>query len=657
MTDQFTWTEFGSREGERSPSEYFESIHTPTLSYTFIEKSLASLDAGLDEFDAEQRDEAKIYANVIVFREAMQYIEEFGIYLYSRLDPDESFVDAITGTRPREVKEIFEEIKVGEWDDIVDEYREGEEGDEWLSRQLGYDKLMDQDGTVSLDELVDEDVELSVDSVEEACNVSLETVKQNLERISDFFLRFDEAYNAIKHGNRVTPISDFRPTVDGPDGEVEIDFDEQFVSFLCKTSGDRRGGHLFTFTAPVRILREQSVDFAQQTKNIYVQMYDIKQRVEESRRSGNEVTLHPNFYGIKETDQGGREFSLKSIENPDATVWLPEESIPDDLGQFDFPVHREVAIAVKRIGSDLVIETEFDNNPSYDYPLLTDFELRSDVENLHGLQVSQNFTVKLYQLPLWQYLELDSLSEIEPIEDVIIRHGDTGESATQHTDDEIDIPDLPDPEFPELLEYMRNVGRAADCEVMAPYYWPPRVLQVIEHYKDEFELTRDIARNLLDDIDELTQNEVATIPTISILDPNEVDDNGKYQTIRHEELSLIWGGIILEVDEKWGSGEFSIVPGDDPRYTRKETREMEAVGATFIEETPNQVFEEFLDKGMDALSSFTPTTELDDAKALFETKRVYGPKFTWYYLDKFHFVFYKEAPSHHEEMVEELKSL
>lgn len=54
MADWLDQSEFMSDDGELSPSEHFDSIHTPSLSYTHIRKSLASLEAGLGEFDEKK---------------------------------------------------------------------------------------------------------------------------------------------------------------------------------------------------------------------------------------------------------------------------------------------------------------------------------------------------------------------------------------------------------------------------------------------------------------------------------------------------------------------------------------------------------------------------------------------------------------------------
>ncbi|QIB75353.1 hypothetical protein G3I44_14280 [Halogeometricum borinquense] len=654
MPDDFGGSEFfGEDEDERSPSDHFESRHSPRLGYLFIEKSLSSLDAGLDDFDEDEKIEAEIYANVAVFREVMQYIEEFGIYLYSRLDPDEDFIDAITGTTPREVKPILESIRDGYLDEVVNDFHPDLSGDDWLKQQLGYDKFEEQIDNLNIDDIVDDEQNLTVDTLEGAIEVSLQTIRDHLQLISEFFLRFDEPYNAIKHGNRVYPAIDHKLTMEGPDGEYHIETDEEFVSFLCKTSGDRQGGNLYTFTVPIRMLREQSLSTAKLTRNLYTQMYDIKQKVQKSIRTGEEVALNPNLYGVTESGEDDKEFTLKSIRNPDTTLWLPEDAFPSELEQYELPVRSKVAVGLHRSGNEMVVKTEGGSKRTYDYPLLVDVEMSGNEDHLLGMTLQQNFSFELVSLPLWQYLEIRSLNELGPIEDVTIELTDSERSERRHTDQPVNLPDLPEPDFPEELEYLRSVGIATETEIWLPYYWPPGIPRVVEYYRENRDLTRDVAEELLDGIDRLTQETVVTIPVVSIIDSEEVDEDGNYQAIESERFRLQWGGIVFEADEETGEGRFEIVGGENPQYERGDLNELEGLGVAWIEETPEQAYELFMENGLDAVSMITPTWDPEEGNAVMETKRRYGPKFTWYYIDKFFFGFYEDVPPHLEDVLEQ----
>ena len=76
--------------------------------------------------------------------------------------------------------------------------------------------------------------------------------------------------------------------------------------------------------------------------------------------------------------------------------------------------------------------------------------MQGDPDHLQGMKITQDFFFKLYELPLWQYLEFLSLAEIEPVQNVTLEFVSTGESETRHTDTPISLRSLPEPEFPDI---------------------------------------------------------------------------------------------------------------------------------------------------------------------------------------------------------------
>lgn len=650
MPGPFEHSDFASEEEQVNADEHFESTHSPTLSYTHIEKSLKSLESGLDEFEGRERVEARVYANVTVFREVMQYLEEFGIYLYSRLDPEEDFIEAITGTRPTEVKGIFEPFRDGNFDTVIDDYREGTTFDEWLKQELGYNIIQQDLDEASLDEIADPDEEIAATDMEEAISISLSAVKDQLQQIASFFLRFDDPYNAIKHGARVTPMIDFEFEVSGLDNQISIDVDEDYVSFLCRTSGSRRGGDVYTFIAPVQPLREQATVIASLTKSLYTHIYELRQSVEESRRTGEEVTLNPSFYGITESDGDGASFDFKEVSNSDSSIWIPESAVPDEIRDYELPTRNKVAVGLHDEDDEMVVKTEADNTPSYEYPLLTEVEMKSDTENLIGMQITQEFSFELYNLPLWQYFEIRSL-DAESIDSISLNIESEDVSDSFKLDENMSPPSLPEPNFPELLEFMRFVGLASETEVWIPCYWPPRVLQVVNFYNEEYDLTRDVAEELLEGIDQLTAEEVATVSSVSIVDTT---GEGDPRIVRHSELGMRPGGVVVQIDDNnGGQFQYSIVKGSDPDYERGETGSPEGVGVLFLDETPERAFEKFENNGMEAIDDLSNVASPEDANSILEVRRVYGPKLTWYHVDRFEFGLYEELPPHIEATIED----
>lgn len=648
MVDKFQWSEFSLDEGQNTASDYFESLHSPSIGYTHIKKSVASIEAGLDDFEDEsERLDARVYANVTVFREAMQYVEEFGIYLYSRLDPEVDFVDAITGTRPDQVKELFDRLRDGQVDQLVNEYTEDPSGDEWLKRQLGYTVLEENDATLT-DLGGDQDID--VESVGEAIEKSLAAVRANLSEIAAFFLKFDEAYNAIKHGTRVIPTPNFKSRFDLEDESTDISVDEPFVTFLCKTSGEKRGGWLYTFTVPVRILREQAVAKAGLTNNLYTQIHHVIQANRRSLATGEKENFQINFYGVQSGSGDSKSHEMLNIGNPDSVVWVPKEAVPDHLQDTTGETIGKLAVSMRLRGVDLVIETRGDRKRSYEYPILIEASVGVDERELMGRLLQQNFTFQIWQLPLWQYLELVDLKQAGPFDSVKHEFADEGKSGTSHPQTPVEIPDIVEPDRRDELEFMIRVGKATETPVMTPAYWYDETVKIIQRHINA-ELTKERAERVLSEIEDATDDEIATRATVSILDPSEKTED-RYPVINHSELGVLSGGVILEIDEA-GGGNFQIIPGSDPRYDRGGLGDITGVGACFSKMSPYELFEVFTGNGVKAIEDVDPTVVEDEANAIIEYKREYGPRYTWYTMDSFHISIYEAIPPHLEAVLPE----
>jgi hypothetical protein len=195
---------------------------------------------------------------------------------------------------------------------------------------------------------------------------------------------------------------------------------------------------------------------------------------------------------------------------------------------------------------------------------------------------------------------------------------------------------------------MRNVGRAADSEIWIPMLWPPGIPHVIGHYLENYDLTRDIAQELLNVIDELTEDQIATIPEVGIIDAESYDD-GVYQIVKHQDLRFKMDGLHLMEDEETGAVEFSFVSGAHPGYERHEEGDVDGLGLMYLEETAGEAFDVFLESGIDAVIELTPVDDPEESNSVLEFKREYGPKYTWYHLDKFHFTLSSELPPHLEQ--------
>lgn len=644
MTDTFEESEFNTGESSASADQHFESRHDPTLGWTHIQKSIASLDAGLDGFSTdEQRDNAKIYANVAVFRETMQYAEEFGIYLYSRLDPVVDFIEAFTGTRPDNVKEIFTTIREDGFEEVTQEYAD-ESADEWLKGQLGYNTINQEETT--LEELLDEDTELTVDSVDEAISESLSSVKQKLDEISRFFLQFDEAYNAVKHGTRVTPMSGFHAKLETGNDEAEIDIDEPFVTFLAKESGEQSSGQPFTFIAPVEILREQSVAIAGVVHDLYTHIYDIDQALKESESKDSSVTLSAHFYSIAADGKEDSSYQMKDIRNSDATIWIPEEKFPDSFEKRSGPITGQIAVAFEKHGNDFVVKTEGDSSTSYDYPISMEGTFTNNPDALIGGLSQHTYQFKLWQLPIWQLLELLALKESGSFDTVKIEIVDQEESVTQHLTEPIETPSIPEPTILDELEFMHRVGLATDTDLYVPITVNEEALETIQDYMGE-DLTRETAEECLEEVKKATKEVVATRPIVAILDPSQPTDHG-YESIQQSGLDVFEGGLIREWDDEVGDAKFSMVSGSDDRYELDPETEVVNLGLGKIQLDSDEAYQRICQDGVEAITELPFAESRHKAESFVELSRQPGEKSIWDQMDILQITMYDEFPPHLE---------
>lgn len=644
MTDTFEESEFNTGESSASADQHFESRHDPTLGWTHIQKSIASLDAGLDGFSTdEQRDNAKIYANVAVFRETMQYAEEFGIYLYSRLDPVVDFIEAFTGTRPDNVKEIFTTIREDGFEEVTQEYAD-ESADEWLKGQLGYNTINQEETT--LEELLDEDTELTVDSVDEAISESLSSVKQKLDKISRFFLQFDEAYNAVKHGTRVTPMSGFHAKLETGNDEAEIDIDEPFVTFLAKESGEQSSGQPFTFIAPVEILREQSVAIAGVVHDLYTHIYDIDQALKESESKDSSVTLSAHFYSIAADGKEDSSYQMKDIRNSDATIWIPEQKFPDSFEKRSGPITGQIAVAFEKHGNDFVVKTEGDSSTSYDYPISMEGTFTNNPDALIGGLSQHTYQFKLWQLPIWQLLELLALKESGSFDTVKIEIVDQGESVTQHLTEPIETPGIPEPTILDELEFMHRVGLATDTDLYVPITVNEEALETIQNYMGE-DLTRETAEECLEEVKKATKEVVVTRPIVAILDPSQPTDHG-YESIQQSGLDVFEGSLIREWDDEVGDAKFSIVSGSDDRYELDPETEVVNLGLGKIQLDSDEAYQRICQDGVEAITELPFAESRHKAESFVELSRQPGEKSIWDQMDILQITIYDEFPPHLE---------
>lgn len=254
MTDTsfFDNMDFSAEDAPVDAETAIRKRHDPQLAYAHIVKLCASVDAGLDAVPEKNRTTAKAYSSVDLFRATIQYVEEFGIYLRSQAVQNESFIESLIRTSAGDLVPLFEACR----DHSIDEYLSEQNTDltktDWLCEVFGYSEA--RNGSLEITERESE-TQLTNDEVEARIEESLSFIESELEEIATFYLDFKEAYNAVKHGNRVyiMPHSSFEIDV-GESESYDVNPENPYVSFLCKESDERRDGNSYFLTLPSSLL-------------------------------------------------------------------------------------------------------------------------------------------------------------------------------------------------------------------------------------------------------------------------------------------------------------------------------------------------------------------------------------------------------------------
>jgi len=652
MDEMFQWSEFGSGGGVRDPDFHFASLHSPGLKFDYIKKSENSLDEGLSEFDKSQRECVRSYSSVSIFRDVMEYIEEFGVYLYSILDPDVGFVDAITRTETSEVKDMFTNLRDREYGDILDMRSEDFDSfDDFLCWAFGYDVVLENSN--KLEDRFEDDIELTVGDKHDAVETSITVLKDKLERISWFFLYFDEAYNAVKHGNRVTiqESSGFELELEQEERQHQIDIDEPFAEFLCKISGDKGTGKRYIFSAPINELREFSVATANDTRDLYSSLYQVSQTIRESKRSepDEEFSVDVSFFGIHETEDRENSYSYTKVENPDSSIWLPDDVVPEEMKEDQSNVNKSFYAGFEEQNGGLIMKTVGKNSPTFEYPIQVEGTMASDNDRIVGWKGEFNFNFRVSQLPLWQYKELLALKEESPHDSITVEHPEKSISQKQSLNREISLPDVPKPEYWDLLEFAYRVHLASDTNLFYPVFLYNEAAEVLAKYQEK-ELTRDVAKRCLRELVAATTDYVYTEVVVSILDSTQRTEDG-YKKIESEVIRSVPGAYVVENDGD-EIQDISIEKAYPDSFNRQDSGHVEGLAIMLVEESERVAFQILSSGGLASINELTQAADQDDSNSCISINRDHGIATHWYWFDKLRINIYSGIPPHATESVE-----
>ena len=571
----FEYTEFASDSGSKDSEAVIQERQDPEIAYAHICKIAGTINAGLDAVPEEQRNTAEVYAVVDLFRATMQYIEEFGSYLRCLILDKDSFINEIIRTSSGDIRPLFEAFIQDEFDEYLQEHDVEDDPDEGLSSVFGYKAV--QKGMISFSEEELEDAPLDVDledvvlrsteegvvpegvEMDELVSDSVENVRNKLKDIALFYLNFREAYNAVKHGNRVSVGNNTRFELENDEMlDDRIVLDDAIVEFLCKNSDPESDGEPYLLTIPRSILEEKSLDVVENVYTLYTQSYDVA-----TLEDGDEINL--SFW--KSTGSSGEsQNDLIQISNPDSRIILPRSVVPKVIEDLKIPDETKIEWTGdwSLSGNTLEFEVQYETEPTPEYPIHVELVWEQTDHDIHEFGEGQfNFNVSTEDLSVRQYLELLEIKERDNIRTVEFEFPGSDETYQQRVEEDFEGIDVPEPANPEFFEFVKRIGLATDTRIPYPEHISEKHWEVYEEYS-RCDWDSETAEEILSELRECGEEVLRSYVVSAVWeDESSSVDVDEDEPAHVEELRVLRG--ILNVGEDPESDEVERFPGDEYR--------------------------------------------------------------------------------------------
>lgn len=544
--------EFSSESDDRTPEEFIDLAHDPDILYYHIQDSKQKLNRGVEVDTDGKDDEVLVHSKVEIFQSVMQYVEAFSIYYLAYIKGREDLVKYLISTYPSEVKTFYTKLNDGEVAEYLDDHDIEADYRDLLESLFGY-RFITEDADEEQLEQIDLD-ELSADSIEDLVEQSAEILDGQIQDIGNFYLEFENAYNAVKHGNRMIPQTDneFQISRDGEE-DVDVAVDLDFALFLCKHEGKA-----YLTGIPVDHLLEHSLDIAERVHDLFTYLRRIAKAAIEDERE-----FSVPFYGPSDGEESPQRWV--KVWNPHSVLILPRtEEIAELLAESTS--ERTVASRLSLDGRALQIITENEDSISPEYPVMVTLAQQGvqglTPQPLFGL----NFTFTLNEIDVQQYyelLELEDLQQGEGADNTELHDKDRGEEFEVGSPTSFNIPSIYDPFERELIEQLYYLQLITGTKIPVPLEMAESHAEVIRE-AIEADLERDDAIEAVENLREIGQDAVVTGVYV-----DRVTRAG--DKLESELVGSIWGafdfgfefesdGMAEEFEQEWGEegDEFTI---------------------------------------------------------------------------------------------------
>ena len=590
--------------GGYSSDEYFIANNNPELLYDY----LVDLDNRfeIERLSSDEDSNIRNYFVVDFLRGTMQYAEQFGIYLWSRLKENSDVVDDFISTT---ISNYYEAIDEDEIEDFLDDNEVSESYEQRVKSAFNYDYSPDEDLSEVLqphsgyEQLSDREVRKKIEE-------SVLIINNIIEMVASFYIEFRDFYNAVKHGNRVSFERELEVEENMYlDGDLKVR--EPYVSALCKKSGSSGGGEAYILNYPLnrmlsrsryileeihkmfeflhsihssRAQDEDGVPFRTLTRTQATPAEDkgVSHQIESTRLGHLIVRGLRKLTSIAPDALKGR---LKTIEvNPDSVpatdsreyieFWSEEVKFilpktEEFVDSFSVP-EPQLAARLSVKNNTLIVGTESDTERSREYPSLISYRPQSRPGARLDITSMFNFNTSSRYMDFKQYCELLKLSE---------ESRELSRVTFKIKNENIEITESCDPESfsyngelgsldREIAEFVARLQTITQRNIPLPTTMTQEQAEFLQENMDEVD-TRDDAQSVVSELQSLGENVEKTHVFVDV-------DGDTQHAITFPELVAIEatteGGRKMTLDEMDSQEPVSLrvnnLPGDKDEVLR-----------------------------------------------------------------------------------------
>ena len=449
------------REEDQTFDELFLENHNPQQLYN----SMKELERLVDETNGlDQKISNRLY--VEIFQMGIQYLEMFGVYLLMGLQGKEP-AQGLTTIDPSDIYEFGRFIRFGDIDDWFS--ANSTEGyHDRLRLLFGYSDLENRE----FEEISDETGENI--NLEELLAESIAAIEMEIEFCIQFYTRFSDIYNAIKHGDRVVPWGYVETATISYEEDIDETIEKQsfpgredYLMFLCAHGSERRP---YIFQAPAEYLLKEVWTAVDRIKPVYSHLRKVIDNQTEDRIK---VPLY-NLPSVDTESEDGEDIDWL-IGRSGTDIWVvvevPENESVEELSQQSERVIGTVSAKLVHTTDGLELEFDPEAHVSQEYPFEIITTQKPTSEFGAGLRHGFNIEPDISKLTLEQLLRYTTVAETIPdrkVTSVSIRNNRSEVERKFEMAAPIRLPELPRLPNSDLIDWVAKKQRALDQEVPIP---------------------------------------------------------------------------------------------------------------------------------------------------------------------------------------------